>query len=232
MSAPCGKKMKNRRMLWYSAAGVLLWALGCGGAFNPSFINSFVGGVVPVTPGPEAAFVFVRAINETGQNAEFVVTIERNLVVTDEDGVPLLDDNGFAVTRPFRETKRLATSPDAPANELGVLFPCKTSPVNIVGLGESLLPTDTAVFVGGGGTGGPLGTGVPAGTVNPLLRESGDFACGDTIIFRVLRQPGVTGNASIGAFLLRGSQQPSVFGGPNTFVNLERFVESQVRVNE
>lgn len=208
-------------------AGLALVA-GCG-ALNPSFINTFFGGVYPVTPGPEAAFVFVRALNETGQNAEFIVTIERLVIERDADGNPLVDDSGNAVTRPVRETKRINAGPNAPGNEIGVLFSCRESPVNIVGLGENLLPTDTAVFVGGGGAAGTPGTGVPAEGVNPLVRSAGNFGCGDTIIFRIIRSPGVTGNATISSFLLPGSQQPSSFSGPDTFVNLQNFLEAQAR---
>ncbi|MCO6437108.1 MAG: hypothetical protein J5J06_08470 [Phycisphaerae bacterium] len=218
---------------WASAAFVTcIVVVGCGGIFNPAFINTTLGGAFPVTPGPEAAFVFVRCVNETGQNAEFIVTIERAVIERDAEGNPLVDDSGNAITRPVRETKRLNAGANAPGNEIGVLFSCRESPVNVVGLGENLLPTDTAVFVGGGTATGTPGTGVPAEGVNPLVRTAGNFGCGDTIIFRIIRRPGVTGNAIIQSFLLPGFEQPSVFTGPNTFVNLQDYLESQTREND
>ncbi len=201
---------------------------GCGnGIFNPAFVNTFSGGVFPLTPGPGADFVLVRVVNETSQVAEFTVTIERDVIEVDDDGNPLVDDDGNLITRPLRETKRLTTTNVSPANELGVLFDCSTSPINIVGLGENLLPTDAAVFIGGGGTGGMVGFGIPASTVNPLSRAAGNFGCGDTIIFRAILSTGVTGGVRIESFRLPGSTQPSNFSGPSTFVNLQAFLESQ-----
>ncbi len=201
---------------------------GCGsGVFNPAFVNSLSGGVFPLTPGPNADFVFVRVVNETGQVAEFTVTIERDVIEVDDNGNALFDDEGNLITRPMRETKRLTTSNVAPANELGVLFDCATSPINIVGLGENLLPTDAAVFIGGTGTGGTTGFGIPASTVNPLSRLAGNFGCGDTVIFRAIRSTGVTGGVKIESFTLQGSAQPTQFSGPSTFANLQAFLESQ-----
>jgi hypothetical protein len=73
---------------------------------------------------------------------------------------------------------------------------------------------------------------VPAGDLNPLLLEVGNFNCGDTIIFRAFVSTGAVGGVALQSFLLPGSEQPSIFRGPNTFVNLEQFLESQVREDE
>ena len=186
-----------------------------------------------------ADFVLVRVVNETGQNAEFIVTIEREVIERDEEGNPLADtETGVIITRPERETVRLNTAAQAPANEVGVLFSCSESPVNVVGLGENLLPNDAAVFVGGGGAGGAPGFGVPAATVNPLMRvppnpeDPSNFNCGDTVMFRAIRSTGVTGGVKLESFLLPGYYQPSVFTGPSTFVNYQSFLESQNREDE
>ncbi len=201
---------------------------GCGaGVFNPAFVNATSGGVFPLTPGPSADYVLVRVVNETAQVAEFTVTIERDVIEVDDDGNALFDDEGNLVTRPLRETKRLTTGTLSPANELGVLFDCAASPINIVGLGENLLPTDAAVFIGGAGTGGTTGFGIPASTVNPLSRVAGNFSCGDTVIFRAIRSTGVTGGVKIESFTLQGGLQPTQFSGPSTFANLQAFLESQ-----
>ncbi len=213
--------------------GLALSATGCGsGVFNPSFLNMMVGGQVPVTPGPSAAFVFVRCVNETAQAAEFIVTIQRSVLVLDENGDYQIDDDGNFITRPERETVRLATLATGQARELGALFSCSESPVTHVGLGENLLPTDAAVYVGGQGTGGAAGYGVPAGNLNPLQLDVGNFNCGDTIIFRAFQVVGVAGGVALQSFLLPGSEQPSAFEGPSTFANLEVFLESQVRESE
>lgn len=212
---------------------LVLAGTGCGlDVFNSAFINTLIGGQVPVTPGPVAAFVFVRCVNETDQSVEFIVTIERNVLVTDEEGNYQLDEDGNPITRTERETVRLMTLAEGNARELGTLFPCGESPVTHVGLGENLLPTDAAIFVGGQGTGGVGGFGVPAGDLYPLQYEAGNFHCGDTIIFRAYRVVGIAGGTALQALLLRGSDQPSSYGGPSTFENLEQFLESQVRETE
>ena len=217
------------------ALGLLALAAACGSnvrVFNPAFINTLSGGEVPVTPGPGAAFVLVRAVNETNQVVQFIVTIERQVLVVDDEGNFQQDDQGNFITRPERETVRLNTSATGLATETGVLFPCGQSPVTEVGLGQSLLPTDAAIFVGGGGAAGATGFGVPAGNLNPLQLDVGNFNCGDTIIFRAFVSTGVAGGISLQSFLLPGSEQPSIFRGPDTFANLAHFLASQVRETE
>lgn len=215
------------------AAGVLVaLGIGCGGLFNPAFVNTISGGQFPITPGPGADFVMVRGVNETGQNVEFIVTIERDELVLDDDGNAQVDEGGNFITRSIRETVSLQTGPLGSAAESGTLFPCDVSPVTIVGLGEELLPTDAAIFVGGGGAGGQAGFGVTASNLNPLTLEAENFGCGDTIVFRAFQSVGVPGGIAIQAFLLDGTTQPSVFAGPNTFVNYQAFLESQMREDE
>lgn len=203
---------------------------GCGstfGLFNPAFINTVSGGVVPVTPGPGAAFVLVRGFNETNQNVDFIVSIEREVLEVDDNGQFQVDESGNFVTRPERETVQLSTFPQGLANDMGVLFPCNESPVTFVGLGENLLPTDPVIFVGGQGAGGQTGFGVTAPNLNPLSFTAGNFNCGDTIVFRAFSNPGVAGGIGVQAFLQDGSKQPSIFSGPNTFANLQDFLNSQ-----
>lgn len=217
------------------ALGLLTLAAACGSTatlFNPAFINTFAGGQVPVTPGPGAAFLLVRAVNETNQVVEFIVTIERDVLVLDAGGNFQQDDQGNFVTRSERETVRLLTSATGLATELGVLFACGESPVTVVGLGENLLPTDAAIFVGGAGAGGATGFGVSAGTLNPLQLAVGNFNCGDTIVFQAFLSTGVAGGIGLKSFLLPGSEQPSIFRGPDTFVNLEHFLETQIPDDE
>lgn len=216
------------------AVGLGALTAGCGnsGLLNPAFLNTLSGGVVPVTPGPNAAFVFVRSVNETDSSVEFIVTIQRDVLVVDEDGNFQVDEFGQFATTPERQTVRLITLPTGRARELGTLFPCGKSPVTLVGLGENLLPTDAAIFVGGQGATGAAGFGVPAGNLNPLQLTAGNFNCGDTIIFRAFQSTNVAGGVGLQTFLLPGSEQPSFFLGPNTFANLEEFLESQVRGEE
>ncbi len=205
---------------------------GCTGIFDTTFVNATSGGVFPLTPGPEAAFVFVRAINDTAQNAEFIVTIERQVNETDDSGAVIFDEFGNVITRPTRETVRLNTFAAAPANELGVVFSCKNSAINIVGLGADLLPTDAAVFVGGQGTGGAAGFGVPASLVPPLERQAGNFSCGDTIIFRAFPDIRQAGGVNIKTLLLPGFEQPSSFTGPSTFVTLDQIRDTVATQNQ
>lgn len=216
------------------ALGLLTLAVACGGAtsvFNPAFINTLSGGQVPVSPGPGAAFVLVRVLNDTNQAVEFIVTIERNVLVLDNAGNFQQDQQGNFITRPQRETVNLNTNDTGLATESGILFPCGVSPVTIVGLGQNLLPTDAAIFVGGGGAGGATGFGVPVGRLNPLRLDVGNFNCGDTIIFQAFVSRGVVGGIGLKTFLLPGSEQPDIFRGPNTFVNLETLLSTQVGGN-
>lgn len=225
--------MQKSCLKWTAVVAAVALGVGCGSSiFNPAFVNTVSGGVFPVAPGPGADFVLVRGLNVTGQNVEFIVTIERDELVLDDDGNPQVDDGGNFVTRAVRETVNLQTGPVGSATDAGTLFPCDVSPVTIVGLGEDLLPTDAAIFVGGAGAGGQAGFGVTAPGLNPLTLEAGNFACGDTIIFQAFQSLGVPGGIAIQAFLLDGSEQPSVFAGPDTFVNYQQFIESQAREDE
>jgi len=218
------------------ALGVLTLVAACGSAqlFNPGFVNTLSGGVVPMTPGPGANFVLVRALNSTNQPLEFIVTIQREVPVLDADGNAQRDQDGNVITTTKRENVRLNIAGTGNATELGVLFPCDVSPVTKVGLGENLLPTDAAVFVGGGGAGGAAGFGVPAGDLNPLdlYSPKGNFNCGDTIAFRAFVQTGTAGGIGLQSFLLPGFTQPSIFSGPNTFVNYQQFLQTQVQEND
>ena len=222
----------SKRLLAMTAVSMLA-ASGCGaGLFNAAFLNTTVGGQFPVTPGPGAAFVLVRGLNETGQNVEFIITVERERLVLDENGDFQVDDDNNFITRPERETIRLLTGATGQGTDLGLIFDCGVEPVTFVGLGRNLLPTDVAVFVGGAGAGAATGVGVAAGALNPLSLAASNFNCGDTIIFRAFRSTGTPGGVRVESFLLPGSEQPSVFSGPNTFVNLEAFLEAQVREDE
>ncbi|MFQ5592228.1 MAG: hypothetical protein ACE5HE_13785 [Phycisphaerae bacterium] len=225
---------KQARIFLLAASAVLIPLLyGCQGQvslLNPSFVNSFIGGQFPLTPGPGAAFVLVRALNETGDTAEFIITVEREELVLDDAGNPLFNDAGEPVTETKRETVRLNTAAVAPANDLGVLFPCSPSPVNVVGLGENLLETDAALFIGGQGGGGTQGTGVSAAGLNPLVREEGNFDCGDTIIFHAFVRGGIVGGTvQLQSLVLEDTNQPETFTGPDTFINLADFLASQAR---
>lgn len=216
----------------------LIWAAaatGCGDnvtVFSSSFLNATRGGAVPLTPGPGAAFVLVRVVNESARSVEFVLTTERAVLVLDDAGFPVGSDPDNPVTRPERKTLLLFTEPNPPANEIGALFPCNETPVNIIGLGENLAPTDIAVFIGGAGAAGAAGFGVSAETIPPLSREAGHFDCGDTVIFRVVQSRGLVGGVLIESFVLAGAEQPIEFTGPNTFVNLEALLESQGVIEE
>ena len=203
---------------------------GCGNLafFNPAFVNSRIGGVVPQTPGPSANFVLVRVVNAAATRVEFIVTIDRDVLDLDDEGNPQRDEDGNLITVPQRETVRLQTEAAGDAAESGVLFECSQSPITRIGLGENLLPTDAAVFAGGGGAGGEAGFGVPAGSLNPLELSVGNFNCGDTVSFRAIQQVGTAGGIGLESFLLPGFEQPSEFSGPNTFVNYQEFLETQV----
>ncbi len=229
-------RLANNKLAFVVIASMsaVVSAGGCGlaGVFNPAFVNTVSGGVVPVTPGPGANFVLVRVVNATNQTLEFIVTIEREVFVLDANGNPQRDQDGFFITSTDRETVRLNTSGTGNATEMGILFPCDVSPVTKVGLGEDLLPTDAAVFVGGSGAAGATGFGVPAGNLNPLDLFTGNFNCGDTVVFRAFVQTGTAGGIGLQSFLLPGFEQPSVFSGPNTFVNYERFLQTQVQEDQ
>jgi len=221
--------MKSIASSLIPALGVLL-ITGCGSnvtLFNSAFLQTFVGGQVPVTPGPPAAFVLVRGVNSTNQNVEFIVTIEKDALVLNADGTYAQDANGNYVTQTERKTVSLLTAPNGLGSDLGTVFDCSLEPVTVVGLGANLLPTDAAIFVGGGGAGTSTGFGVTAPNLNPLRLAIGNFNCGDTIIYQAYNATGVSGGVKVQAFLLPGSEQPSSFTGPSTFVNLRNYIDSQ-----
>jgi len=226
------KASASKRCSWLL---LLAFGAGCGaqqGLLNPIFVNSLVGGGFPLTPGPGAAFVLVRVINETAQTASFIVTIEREELVREEDGTPAVDDFGNPLTKNTVETVELQTVASAPGNEAGHLFPCGVSPVNRVGLGEDLNDLNSGgVFIGGTGAAGIQGFGVSAEQVPPLSREAGNFDCGDTIIFRASLSQNTVGGVRLESRLLRGADQPSEFAGPSTFETVEGILESTVPEN-
>ena len=217
------------------ACSAALAVSGCGSnatLFNSAFLNTVIGGQVPVTPGPVAAFVLVRGVNTTNQNVEFIVTIEQQRLVRDENGNFVIDENGVFLTTLERRTVPLLTLATGQSTDLGVVFDCSLEPITIVGLGENLLPTDAALFVGGAGAGAQAGFGVTAPNLNPLRLDIGNFNCGDTVIFQAFAATGVAGGVGVQTFLLPGSEQPSTYAGPSTFENLAEFRDSQAREDE
>jgi|GEM_PF-973092 len=230
------------RFLSASIIVLVLGVIGCSSnatIFNPAFTNFLSGGVYPLTPGPEADFVFVRVINETNDVLTFFLTIERTEFVLDDDGYAQVDEQGNYVTQDVLEHVELVTESLGRASEMGTLFPCSTTPVIRVGLGENLLPGDPAVFVtplAEYNPDNPLGMqpgfGVTAENLNALSLAAGNFGCGDTIIYRAFYSSGMPGGVKIESFLLPGTDQPSFFSGRDTFVSFQQFLESQVREDE
>jgi hypothetical protein len=209
--------------------------------FNASFVNTLQGGVFPVTPGPGADFVLTRGANFTDQVVTFLVAIERRRVVRDENGRPQIDDEGNPVTEDILESVELTTVPGGTSSDVGYLWPCApgAGAVFRVGLGENLLPDDPALFViepadynAEDPLGAQVGSGLPATGLNPLRLDAGNFNCGDTIIFRAFVSTGVAGGVAVDALLQPGSEQPDEFSGINTFVNYQRWLESQISEEE
>lgn len=197
----------------------LLTAWGCNQnatLFSDTFRNFTAGDVVPLTPGTGSQFVLVRLINETADAVEFVVTAERQVLVTNEDGDAVIESTD--------ETVRLRTLPVQTANEVGALFDC---PVTRIGLGEDIdrpftdpglfiqLPTATAV---------DQGFGVPSNLL-PLDSRAGNFGCGDTLVIRAIVSQNDVGNVKVQSFVLPASTQPTEFVGPHTFNNARLFLE-------
>ncbi|MHC5108798.1 MAG: hypothetical protein ACYTHJ_02840 [Planctomycetota bacterium] len=228
--------MKNSNAMWITAtmSGLAFVALaagyGCGNlaVFNPAFVNTVNGDVFPVTPGPTAAFVFVRVVNESTELVQFDVTIERAVLEFDDEGNIIVDSDGNPVTRLELVRRRLATTNDSPANESGVLFGCNVSPITRVGLGENLLPNDAAVFVGGGGPAGSPGFGVVAENLNPLSLEAGNYDCGDTVIFQAFESLGTPGGIALSSFVIDGDDASGIYSGPDTFLNYQNLLEAQI----
>ncbi|MFQ5489215.1 MAG: hypothetical protein ACE5GE_00725 [Phycisphaerae bacterium] len=199
----------------------------CGAGCNPNatlfsdtFRNFTSGDVVPLTPGPASELVMVRLINETNDAVEFVVTAERQVLVVDDQGVPVIQSTD--------ETVRLLTLPVATANEVGALFDC---PVTRIGLGEDIdRPfTDSGLFVldAAAISGVQQGFGVPSNLL-PLDSRSGNFGCGDTVVIRAILSQGDVGNLKVQSFVLPFASQPTEFVGPHTFNNVRLFLEEQV----
>ena len=201
------------------AVGVCVCA-GCGAnatLLNPSFVNATFGGVHPLVPGANSGFVLVRVLNtDYPENIRFVVTAERQVATTDDSGVTTVATES--------ETVRLQTFPVSLANEVGVLFEC---PVTRVGLGENIdFPeTEAGVFIGAV-PGESEGVGVP-GNVNPLSVASGNFACGDTLVFEASEatEIGAVGRIRVLTYVLDADEQPAEFGGADTFNNARTVIE-------
>ena len=214
----------GRALITLGAGMTLVW--GCSQNaqwFSDTFRNFASGNVVPLTPGVPSQLILVRLVNDTDTlPIEFVVTAERQVLVT--------DDQGNSVVETTKETVRLQTFPFESVNESGTLFDC---PVTRIGLGENLdrPSTEPGLFIQEGfdefGAGITAGDGVPA-NVNPLNSLAGNFGCGDTIIFRVIESLGEVGNVKVQAFVLPWVSQPTEISGSHTFNNVRNFLEEHV----
>jgi hypothetical protein len=161
---------------------VLALAVGCSTnatLFSDTFQNFLAGNVVPLTPGEPSQLILVRLVNETPDAIEFVVTAEKQVEITDEEGNRVIQTSD--------ETVRLRTFPFEAVSEVGALFDC---PVTRIGLGEDIdRPfTDAGLFILEGFTevddielAVTTGVGVPS-NLQPLNSVEGNFGCGDTII--------------------------------------------------
>lgn len=202
--------------------GLLLGA-GCNpeaSLFSDTFRSYVRGDVVPLTPGEASGLVLVRLVNDTAYTVDFVVTAERQVLVT--------DDEGNAVIESTDETVRLRTFPFETGNEIGALFDC---PVSRIGLGHEIdqiyNPDGLYVITGEAGTGVEQGFGVPS-RMNPLDSRAGNFGCGDTLVIRAIESQGEVGNLELQPFVLPWMEQPTEFVGPHTFNNVRLFLEQQV----
>jgi len=202
---------------------VLIW--GCSEdaqLFSDTFRSFTSGNVVPLTPGPPSQLLLVSLVNDTPDAIEFVVTAERQVQVTDEEGNPVIESTA--------ETVRLRTFPLEHVNEVGALFDCQ---VTRVGLGEDIdRPfSEPGLFVLEGfedlEAGISTGVGVPSNLL-PLNSLAGNFSCGDTIIFRAIESQGQVGNIKVQSFVLPWSSQPTGFSGSHTFNNVRIFLEEQL----
>ncbi len=214
--------LSHRRLAALLVCGLVL-AWGCSqnaSLFSDTFRNFTAGDVVPLTPGANSGLVMVRLVNDTTQAVEFVVTAERQILVVDDEGNPVIESTD--------ETVRLPTFPLETANEIGALFDC---PVTRIGLGENIdqpfsepglfvQPADEATEVS-------QGFGVPSKML-PLDSRAGNFGCGDTIVIRAIESQGEVGSLKVQSFILPSSTQPTEFLGPHTFNNVRIFLEQQV----
>jgi hypothetical protein len=162
----------------------------------------------------------VRLVNDTLDTIDFVVTAERQVLLTDQEG--------NAVIQATDETVRLRTFPFETGNEIGALFDC---PVTRVGLGEDIDrpfdPNGMFVITGEGGAAVEQGFGVPS-NMFPLDSRAGNFGCGDTLVIRAIESQGQVGNLKVQPFILPWTEQPTEFLGPQTFNNVRLFLEQQV----
>ena len=194
--------IKRRCFLMVAAVLPLLACNPQAPLFNPAFINTVSGGIVPIAPGERSGFIMVEVVNATPFDIEFRVSVER-------EGA-----TGIEI-----ETVELETFANAP--RLAVLFDC---PILRVGLGEDLNQpsTEAGLFIGGTG-----GFGVPS-SVNPLVAAAGNFECGDAIIFLASSSGNNIGGVIVSTAVIRGADQTVTYSGPDTFVVLRDFLEQQV----
>lgn len=232
-----------RRLLGLAIASGSCALLSCGTLngflFNSTFVNYQQGGVFPLTPGPSANFVLVRAVNSTDQIIRFSVTAQRRQPLRDDSGNVIRNPDGTLQTEDVLDNRELITIPPGKSSELGTLYACSESAIVRIGLGENLESSDSAAFVLDPAAFNPLdplgvspGFGVLPDGLFPLNLFDGDFNCGDTVVFRASADNSRAGGVRLESFVLPGSEQPTRFQGPSTFANYEAFLESQVREDD
>ena len=171
---------------------------------------------IPLAPG-DTAFVLFQIVNSTSN-------IDADIVLTYDT--------------PVHFGKRFATLTGlSPSGGRGITLPC---PVHELALGDFDDPTEPALVLtvigsggdddGGAGPGddmAPTGTQVTVpSSAFPLSLQAGiDYECGDAVILTLVDSPSSPFLVTVLPSRIPGTGQTGPFSGPDTFQNLETFLQ-------
>lgn len=174
---------------------LILIAAGC----NPIFWNQMSGGsFAPLAPG-DTAFVLAHAVNDTRVSTTVVIGFDAPTWVNQP------------ITGTFFDIE--------PGTGNGILIPC---PVDEIGLGPLDDPSEMALQFslpdGGQVT-------VPASAFPFTLLNGVDYECGDTVLFTIIEDQNSVFGVTVVPSQIEGSTQTGPFSGPDTFSNLDAFLQ-------
>jgi len=176
-------------------AGLVFIAQGC----NPVFVNQLTGGsVTPLAPGDQAHVLF-HVVNDT----DFDIDVYYGVDAPAWSAAP-----GLHFFRPVQA-----------GTERGVVIPC---PVNEIGLGSLTDPAQAALdfTVPEGGK-----ISVPASAFPFTLVNGVDYVCGDAVLITIINARNSPFMVTVVPSRIAGSTQTGPFSGPDTFANLDRFLQ-------
>jgi hypothetical protein len=179
---------------------MVLSVSGC----NPVFFNQVSGGAyAPLAPG-DTGYVHVYFVNDSDYTMDVFYGVD----------APARYE-GRAVVNNFSGLQ--------PSEGQGIVMQC---PVSEVGMGSLTDPAAPALQFST--TDDQLIT-IPASAFPATMRNNVDYVCGDTVVFTILDDRTSPFLVSVVASRIDGSTQTGPFSGPDTFFNLDLFLQLTVQ---